>query len=92
MIDVLYEADAIIMLATISTGIISAFDSLLPHMFVKTPLPTAAKIPVGPLILSVHPGSGPCHIAPTIEGRMIMTGISFASVSIVDSAKALVRV
>lgn len=80
------------MLATMSTGMISAFDSLLPHILVSTPLPTAAKIPVGPLMLSVHPGSGPCHIAPTIEGRMMMTGMSLASASMVDSAKALVSV
>ena len=53
---------------------------------------TAEKIPVGPFMLSVHPGRGDPHIAPTIDGRMTMTGRVPASSCSCFSASAFVRV
>ena len=43
--------------------------SSLPFMTRRRPLPMAAKMPVGPLKLSIHPGNGSFHEAPTIDGR-----------------------
>lgn len=42
----------------------------------KTPLPAPINKPVGPLILSVHPGIGSYRIGITIDGLIITAGIS----------------
>lgn len=57
----------------------------------RKPFPTAAMMPVGPLMLSTHPGIGSRHAAVTIDGRTMATGTSRPSACSNDSATAFVR-
>lgn len=56
------------------------------------PVPAPAIKPVAPLILSIHPGTGSCHDAVTIEGRTMQTGSPPASLIKICSANAFVYV
>lgn len=75
--------------ATTSAEIKSAYASLLPYMDRKTPLPPAINKPVGPLVLSDHPGRGSFQIGTTTDGRTMIAGtVSIASAT-TSSARAL---
>ncbi len=82
-----YHAAAIIKLIIKST---TAFESPLNTR--RTPLATPAMIPVGPLILSIHPGRGSFKAAVTIEGLTIAVETFPLSSSNSFSAIALVKV
>ena len=55
-------------------------------------MPVAGNKALGPLKLSIQPGKGSLHEAPTIEGLTIVHGRSLHSCTIRDSANALVNV
>jgi hypothetical protein len=48
-----------------STGRKSACLSLLQYIVRMTPFPAPIRSPIGPFILSVHPGNGSFHIGTT---------------------------
>ena len=87
-----YHATTIIKLIVKSTGIISATSSALPLTTRRTPFATPTMAPVGPLMLSIHPGIGSFKAAVTMEGRTIAVGTSPCSSSNNFSAIAFVKV
>ncbi len=70
----------------------SAVELKFPIIVRNIPLPMAANKAVGPLKLSIHPGNGSRHDAPTIDGRIIAHGklCSLHSFTTRDSAMAFV--
>lgn len=82
-----FQLATIIPLTAISTGRKSPYPDDLQYIVRRTPLPAPIKSPVGPLMLSVHPGRGSFQIGITIEGRRITVGSS----SKVSTTKASAR-
>ena len=70
----------------------SAVYSALQYIVLKTPLPAATMIPVGPFKLSTQPVQGSWKAGVTIDGLAMQTGISGNKSAINLSAKRLENV
>ena len=60
----------------------------LQYTVLSTPLPAAAKVPVGPFRFSIHPRNGSFHDATTMLGLITTTGRSPASDKMAASPRA----
>lgn len=87
-----YQATLIIKLMTKSTGIISPTTFGLTLATLRTPLAAPYIIPVGPLMLSTHPGMGSFTAPVTMDGRTITNGMSPCSSFNSCSAMPFVKV